>query len=339
VKDLSENAFNSRLSRNDPKLKIWRNAGLLLTYKCNARCAFCYYNCGPGKGGLMEVKTALNALRSIKTLAGKSARTHITGGEPFLFPGRLFEILSAAQKQGLGPADLVETNGFWGGDENLARQYLGRLADLGVRRLKISVDPFHLEFIDIDKVRRLAALAEEILGSGRVQVRWRQYLVSPRAEAGSGTERDRLFLRSIKEHPCRFTGRAAGRLAESAADKPLEKILRENCKRDFLAAAGIHVDPYGNVFSSTCSGIIIGNVNDTPVERMWETFDPSRASFIRELFNEGPAGLLQEAAGLGYRPAPSYADKCHLCTSIRRFLFERSAATDAVGPGDCYEGD
>ena len=41
--ELSENVYNSRLSRSEPKFKLWRSAGLLLTYKCNCACEFCYY--------------------------------------------------------------------------------------------------------------------------------------------------------------------------------------------------------------------------------------------------------------------------------------------------------
>ena len=67
---LSENIYNKRAGRDEPKFKIWRNAGLLLTYKCNAKCEFCYYNCSPQQGGLMPVEIAINAWQSLKELAG-----------------------------------------------------------------------------------------------------------------------------------------------------------------------------------------------------------------------------------------------------------------------------
>jgi MoaA/NifB/PqqE/SkfB family radical SAM enzyme len=327
VTGLNENILNRTLAREEPKLKLWRNAGLLLTYRCNAACGFCYYNCGPYKNGLMSVRTAIEAWRSLGKLAA-TARVHLTGGEPFLYPERLFEILAAAKREKLGSVHLIETNGFWGGDNSTAAEYLDRLAEFDIKRLKISVDPFHLEFIDRDTVKSLAAAAAEALGEERVQIRWRRYL-------DHSTSTDPSV--AATDYPFRFTGRAAAVLAGTGAKLSLEAIAAANCKIDLLGAKGVHVDPYGNVFSSTCSGIIVGNVLQTPLNELWRNFDPSKAEFISTLFHHGPAGLLQQAAKLGYPPAAAYAGKCHLCTNIRQFFFEKGAWKNVVGPADCYE--
>ena len=108
--NLSQNIYNQTLGVTEPKFKIWRNAGLLLTYKCNAKCEFCYYNCSPQQDGLMPVEMAISAWRSLKELAGDSAKIHITGGEPFLYWDLLVEILREAKQNKLTPADMIETN-------------------------------------------------------------------------------------------------------------------------------------------------------------------------------------------------------------------------------------
>src|SRR5512146_2434358 len=141
--DLFENVYNRGARRSMPKFKLWRSAGLMLTYRCNAACEFCYYHCSPQKGGLMPEETCIAAWRSLKVLAGDEARIHLTGGEPFLYPEHLFAILKEGKKQGLGPVDLVETNGFWAANDRLVEDWLDLLLALGVQRLKISVDPFH----------------------------------------------------------------------------------------------------------------------------------------------------------------------------------------------------
>jgi MoaA/NifB/PqqE/SkfB family radical SAM enzyme len=105
--DLSENIYNTRAKRSEPKFKIWRSAGLLLTYKCNCACEFCYYNCSPEKGGLMPVDTAISAWQSLKILAGDNAKIHITGGEPFLYWDHLRQILEQAQRQNLGRVEFI----------------------------------------------------------------------------------------------------------------------------------------------------------------------------------------------------------------------------------------
>jgi len=335
--ELSENIYNKRVSRNEPKFKLWRSAGLLLTYKCNGACEFCYYNCCPEKNGLMPVDMAISAWQSLKILAGDSAKVHITGGEPFLYWDRLQEILEEAGNQNLGKVDLIETNGFWASNEKIIRQRLKRLVELGMHRFKISTDPFHQEYIDIELINRLAEIANEILGPERVLVRWQKYLEdSAKMKSLSPAKREQKYISAMNDYPCRFTGRAAGRLAELVASKPIDAFASMNCKSDLLGAKGVHIDPFGNVFSGTCSGIIIGNVNQTRLEDIWKQFGPSGSEFINTLFNLGPYGLLEEAGKLGYKKAKLYADKCHLCTHIRRFFFDNGLEKSIIGPAECY---
>jgi hypothetical protein len=225
---------------------------------------------------------------------------------------------------------------------------------LGVQRLKISVDPFHQEYVDIEPVRRLAAMAKEMLGLDRVLVRWEKYLADCGlriADWGLQEQRDKAYIAAYHEYPFRFTGRAAGRLAQLIIDDGLwmtekegsdstgnhqSSIVNHPCLSGFLGAKGVHIDPYGNVFSGTCSGIIIGNTHEKPLEEIWKQFHPAQNALIRTLCERGPYGLLEEAKSLGYKDLPAYAGKCHLCTHIRRFLLEERADQSVIGPIDCY---
>jgi MoaA/NifB/PqqE/SkfB family radical SAM enzyme len=333
--ELSENIYNSQTTRSEPKFKLWRSAGLLLTYKCNCACEFCYYNCDPDKGGLMPVDTAISAWQSLKVLAGDNAKIHFTGGEPFLYWDHLLKILQQAQKQNLGKVDLIETNGFWATSYKIVRQRLKRLDELGMHRFKVSTDPFHQQYVDIKLVRRLAGIAAEILGSERLLVRWHKYLDNPTEMKNlSQVELEQQYINAVNDYPCRFTGRAAGKLAELVADSIIED--RDNCTSDFLGAKGVHIDPFGNIFSGTCSGIIVGNINQTPLEDIWKQFDPRRNDLIGTLLNKGPYGLLAEAEKQGYKRAAFYAGKCHLCTSIRQFFCDNGLEKPIIGPAECY---
>ena len=343
--DLSENIYNRGLTRDEPKFKLWRSAGLMLSYQCNAACEFCYYHCSPRKGGLMPVETCIAAWRSLKILAGDEAKIHLTGGEPFLFWDHLVEILREGRTQNLAPVDLVETNGFWATDDRLIAERLESLVGLGVQRLKISIDPFHQEYVDIEPARRLAGGAKRMLGPDRVLVRWEKYLEVERASplasrAGTHdlpqTERDKGYVEAYRDYPFRFNGRAAGHLAGLLASKPVEAFRRMNCRAGFLGAKGVHIDPYGNVFSGTCSGMILGNVCQTPLEEIWKDFHPEQIELVKTLCERGPFGLLETAKSLGYEELPAYADKCHLCTHVRQFLFEKRVEPFVIGPADCY---
>jgi len=335
---LSENIYNRNLSRDEPKFKLWRSAGLMLTYQCNAACEFCYYHCSPRKSGLMPVGTCLDAWRSLQTLAGAAAKIHLTGGEPFLHWDHLVEILAKGKEQGLGSVDLLETNGFWATDDGLIADRLKMLVELGVQRLKISVDPFHQEYVDIEPARRLAATAKRILGPDRVLVRWEKYLGDLRFQISNFRlgERERVYVETYRDYPFRFTGRAAGHLAGLFASKPAAAFRGVDCRAGFLGAKGVHIDPYGNVFSGTCSGIILGNIGQIPLQEIWKAFHPGQIELVRILCERGPFGLLEKARSLGYEELPAYADKCHLCTHIRQFLFERHVEPAVIGPADCY---
>jgi len=335
--ELPENVYNRGLSRDEPKFKLWRSAGLMLTYKCNAACEFCYYHCSPDKGGLMPVETCLAAWQSLRTIAGDGAKVHLTGGEPFLYWDHLVEILRKAGERGLGPVDLVETNGFWATEDQLVADRLGLLASLGVRRLKISIDPFHQEYVDIEPANRLVCLAGEILGPDRVQVRWEEYLDAPvDLRRLSPAERDRAYVLAYHEYPFRFTGRAAGHPAHLIASRPAEALIHMNCLGGFLGAKGIHIDPYGNVFSGMCSGIVLGNVRQMPLDEIWKAFHPRADGTVGILCDQGPCGLLEKARASGYEELPAYADKCHLCTHVRQFLYENGLEQPGIGPSDCY---
>jgi pyruvate-formate lyase-activating enzyme len=335
---LSDNVYNKETRRSEPKFKLWRSAGLLLTYKCNARCEFCYYSCSPEKNGLMPVDMALAVWESLRALAGDDAKVHLTGGEPFLYWEHLLEIMQKAKSQGLGQVDLIETNGFWATSAEIATKRLKTLDELGMHRLKISTDPFHQEFVDIEPVRLLANIAIDLLGPARVLVRWRKYLENPfKMKEPSNEEMKQQYISSIRDYPCRFTGRAGGHIAELVAKKTIEEISKLNCADAFLGAKGVHLDPYGNIFSGTCSGIIIGNITRTPLENIWKQFHPKQTELIDTLFNRGPAGLLVKFPNLGYQPVQVYANKCHLCTSIRKFLFDKGLEKPIIGPKEVYD--
>jgi MoaA/NifB/PqqE/SkfB family radical SAM enzyme len=342
--NLSKNVYNRVASRDEPKFKIWRNAGLLLTYKCDAECEFCYYNCSPKQGGLMPIEMAINCWRSMKNLAGDSVKIHITGGEPFLYWQHLVEIFQECKKSDLGRVDMIETNGFWATDDKIIKDRLKALDGIGMNRLKISCDPFHQEYVDIELVRRLTHIAKELLGDNRVLVRWEKYLEQPQIKltaehaetAEKKLQKERRYIEALKDYPCRFTGRAGGRIAELIAKDTVEQISKRSCRDAFLSAKGVHVDPFGNVFSGTCSGIIVGSVTKTNLDEIWKNWQPGNDKLIEKLFHAGPVGLLDEAIRAGYTPFEKYAGKCHLCTSIRQFFFSKGLYKTTIGPVECY---
>lgn len=285
----------------------------------------------------MPIAQLVEVWSSLKALAGDHARIHITGGEPFLYWDYLIACLTAAQDQDLGRVDMIETNGFWAQDTSLIGERLRRLDRLGMNRLKISCDPFHQEFVDIELVRRLVQVSRDVLGPKRVLVRWEDYLERPVPMMGlSQGERIQRYLQATRSYPCRLTGRAANTLADKLPGKTIQELSQMHCTRSFLGAKGVHIDPYGNVFSGTCSGIIVGNVTEQTLENMWLQFDPRQPSVFKTLMRSGPCGLLPEARAAGYQERDSYAGKCHVCCDVRAFMLKHRLHRQVVGPQACY---
>ncbi|MBP8604381.1 MAG: hypothetical protein KBI46_00885 [Phycisphaerae bacterium] len=335
--DLQDNAFNAGRMRHQPQLKLWRYAGLMLTYRCTAACRFCYYYCSPQAGGLMTADTAIAAWQGLIRIAGKDARVHITGGEPFLCFDRLAEICRLACRLGLTPIDSIETNGFCSGSDKELSEKLQFLNDCGLERLKISWDPFHEEYIDIEQVKRTVFIARRILGPQRVLVRWEKYLSAPSGiRQQSQAQRQAVLQRALADDVCRFTGRAAEALAHLAPQQPLTQFSDKNCRNALLSAKGVHIDPDGNVFVGQCSGMILGNVGRTPLDVIWKNWQPDRGDFWGVLYDKGPFGFLEKAQKQGFHPRSQYASKCHLCTDIRRFFFDNQFFSTIIGPSDCY---
>ena len=285
----------------------------------------------------MSVEMAIQSWEGLVRIAGEYAKVHITGGEPFLYFDRMAQILEQASRLGLTPLDSIETNaGVWSSDSEL-RDQLHLLDDCGLNRLKISWDTFHEEFIEIDKVRRFIRIARDILGPQRVLIRWEKHLDHPtEIRQREETQKQSLLLAALDADSCRFTGRAAEVLAPLVAKHPAADFQGRHCQKTLLGSKGVHIDPYGNIFNGQCSGMIVGNVNQIPLDILWRTFEPDRADFWKILYEKGPFGLFGPAKKEGFQLQDKYASKCHLCTDIRRFFFDKGNYSTIIGPHDCY---
>lgn len=285
----------------------------------------------------MSVDTAIQSWEGLVRIAGDTAKVHITGGEPFLHFDRLTQILEQAHQLGLTPVDNIETNaGVWSSTSDL-KDRLRFLDHIGLGRLKISWDAFHEEYIDIERVREFVSVARSILGPQRVLVRWEKHLDNPTGvQQQEERQKQSILLAALAADSCRLTGRAAEDLAPLVAQHEAGAFQNRHCQSALLGSKGVHIDPYGNVFNGQCSGMVVGNVDQTPLDVLWKTFEPDKLEFWRTLYRDGPFGLLKYAENAGFKVQNRYASKCHLCTDIRRFFFDNKVYSTIIAPSDCY---
>jgi len=133
--------------------------GMMFSWHCPARCRHCAYHCGPQQGPVISAAQARSIIDAGRALPLTKSFCFV-GGEAFVHRDLLRET-SRYVKETCGYPFAITTNAFWAATEALAVEALGELAELGLRSLLVSVDDFHLEYIDHHRIENCvnAALA------------------------------------------------------------------------------------------------------------------------------------------------------------------------------------
>jgi hypothetical protein len=356
-------------------VRYWSFAGLILTYWCNARCASCYLSCDPQRDEWFELDDALGVWEGLTNACPHGCRIHLGGGEPFGKWESLIELCRSAKQRGLAPPEKVETNAFWATDEKIVRERLFALDAAGMRKLVISADPYHQQFVPIERCRLAARVAEGVLGPQRVQVRWRDWLAEGFDTANiSEGDRIALFTQYAQGGRDRLNGRAAELLAGLLPGRPIPEFSGKDllsCGEALLRSRHVHVGPDGLVVPGVCAGIVLGRIrvgansegpshlparkeNGPPgreeqtMAALWQRLSaafsdagPEQAAqeqwpIVSVLARSGPRGLLESACRAGFVPGEKYAGKCHLCWEIRRFFVSRGMHQGELAPAWLY---
>jgi len=327
-------------NRSDPMpVKYWSSAGLMLTYWCNAQCASCYLCCAPQRKEWMSIPFAIRVWRELIEASPHGCRVHLSGGEPFGDWTRLIMLCHSAAKEGLGPLEKIETNAFWATGAEVVRERLVELDRAGMGKVVISADPYHQQFVPIERCRLAVRVAEDVLGADRVQVRWRDWLAEGFDTDGlSAAELMALQAGRLGQTRDRMSGRAAWMLAGELQQKPLHELADNPCREALLRSRHVHVDWQGLVMPGTCAGIVLGVAGDESMASLWRILeaDGPRRPILGPLLREGPAGLIALATSAGFRPRATYASKCHLCWDIRCHLSQSERFSSELSPGWMY---
>lgn len=320
-------------------VKHWSRAGLMLTDWCCASCACCYANCSPGRGRWMTVEQAVGIWQDLAAASPHGCRVHLTGGEVFGRYDLLLEVCRTAHAQGL-ELEAVETNGFWADAPSLVRSRLAELDAAGMGRLVISADPFHQQYVPIERPRLLAAVAEDALGRSRVRVRWADWLAEGFDTAQlSRWRRDEVFAEYAAGGRDRLVGRAAEALTGRLKLKPPSEYDDNPCGNRLLRGRHVHVAPGGEIWPATCVGIVAGNALREGVSAVWKALSEQaeQAAVIGPLSVRGPVALLDEACQADCRVLScGYASKCHLCYRLRQALRLAGRHDQRLGPAEVY---
>ncbi len=288
---------------------------LMLTYQCTRECDHCFAWGSPRQRGSMTMARVRLILDQAKELDTVDCVT-FTGGEPFLHYPVLLSAVRLAARYGL-KVNLV-TNGYWATDEADCAEWLGPLAGL-VQDLTISSDWHHWES-DLKKHVGNACTVSQDLGIP-VRVVSVVYPESLSHETVTGSV-------PVEESPLVYRGRAAEELAPGASGLPWPSFTA--CESlDLRNPDKLYIDPSGNV--QVCQGICVGNVVDTPLAEICDSYSPEYHPIIGPLLEGGPVELVLRH-GLDHEPV--YADACHACYDARVAL--RGRFPHGLAPDQMY---
>jgi|GEM_PF-5615674 len=121
------------------------SAVLLYTMRCNISCEHCSVSSHPKRTEKMPLERAVELAKGLCRLPGLEF-IDISGGEPMLYKREILEIARAVKEE--GKSVRIVTNGFWARTPEKAVEHLCEMRDAGVSSVGVSIDTWHLKFLD-----------------------------------------------------------------------------------------------------------------------------------------------------------------------------------------------
>lgn len=322
------------------------SCAIILSYQCSSRCRHCINASSPS---WVEWASRRDIDRQFEALAAHSqylSHLYISGGEPMLKPALTAYAVHRALELDL-PLEYVETNAFWCWDEERALEGFIRLKEAGLKKVAISISPFHAEFVPLPHTEIAMDAAQEVFGTNNVILNTAEYfqeLFAMEVEdtlelehyiENKGAEEAALSFAS--EYELIPNGRAAVALADLFNRQPASAYFGEACEKELSNPYQVRMDHEGNYIPGLCAGIVLGSTHD--LSALFAKRDWSDRPLINTLAKGGVEALLAWAKShYDYQEdVMGYTSKCHLCLDIRRHLVRSGVVLKELKPLPFYD--
>ncbi|MFO7850060.1 MAG: radical SAM protein [Spirochaetia bacterium] len=302
-----------------------RSGGIITNYNCSSRCRHCLYCSSPERS--RDYLAASRAAPLFKALRAAGARSvHIGGGEPFLKPEALAEVIETARQEGLG-IDYVETNASWfilGRESGRSVKALERVKSAGAGTLLVSISPFHNEYVPLAKMKSLLSACRS---SGISVFPWVEGFLPDLSRFdemqphGFDEYIEAFGPNYLKNIASRYWlhpgGRALYTFFDPETAAPPESLpgADRGCG-ELIETSHYHADLYGRYIPGLCAGLGIDASDLSKGELNREKYP-----LLHLLYEEGPLALMRYAKEeFGFAPERFYGSTCHLCNEVRAFL-------------------
>ncbi len=302
--------------------KLSSSGGLLVNYRCQAVCGHCRGFCAPTRcDDYLSPEGAVRIFRRVRELGTHCM--HISGGEPFIHPEKLLAVLAAAREEGM-EINYIETSASWVHDLDEAADVFARVKEMDVQIVSLAASPYHNSFITADQLLGCIAACRKVgMGTG---IWTDEFLPDITAMPTDRThDLSEYIERYGKDYLVKMPGRYAltmtGRAVATHRDTmplcPTSRIphMCRSCQ-ELGERSHYHVDLYGNYIPPGCFGLGL------PLEALGKELDAEEFPIAYRLMLS-PKQLLDYCKSLGFQPAGSHYNRCHLCQEMRYFLWKK----------------
>jgi len=281
---------------------------------CNISCRHCAPECGPAVRHPWDVPLLERCITEAARIPNLRKNIHFAGGEPFLYFPQMLALARHAHP--LGFTSSIVTNGFWGVNQPRAAAMLESLIAHGLRRVELSVDHFHLEFLPAETIRQaLAVLKRTGLFICMRVVTTRKHQIDETLRLFTPDDLDQVEVNASGLIP---TGRAIREVDHDEYYVSPEGAL--GACANFL---NLTIRPDGNV-GPCCAGaentpsLSLGNVHASPLDRIAQNAEHN--SFLNQVLQQGPSSFFDRVrqAGLGHKIRNEYTSICQACSELFR---------------------
>ena len=317
----SSEPINRTIVKHTYSMAPISGGGIIIDWRCLAKCAHCLFTCDSYSSIPIEYDMLKEMLKVISPYLIGPRGLHISGGEPFLDMFRLEQTIIAFRTAGIR-IEFVETNGFWAKDYESAHLNLTRLRKAGLQRIRLSISPFHGDFIPLSVARDAYTIACNIFGVENVFIFDKSLLEIPN--------------KGLVAYDLCSGGRAGYMAATQGLNCQPASMYSKPCVKHLFQSTHAHFDGEGNIIPSVCTGIRLGHYTDLP--KLFHKIDIVRFPIFQRLATGGPASLWTYAKSEYNIEEPSggFVGPCHCCVDVRRRLFRKDLFYE-LGPGVFYD--
>lgn len=277
----------------------------ILTYMCNFECDHCFLYCSPRSKGTFTLAQVDGVLKELQKIGTVNA-IGFEGGEPFLFFPLLVECVKLANAKGFLSA--IQTNTYWATTEEDAKLWLRPLCSSGLSTLEVSDDAFH-HGDELATSAKRAFDAAQLTGLKVNSITINKPTVKQDKKRSKG--------KPIYAGGPKLRGRAVEKLVKGLPLTPWKNFT--TCPfEDLRNPKRVHVDSFGNVH--LCQGLSMGNMWQTPLSELVNSYAPDLHPICGPLLKGGPAQLARKYK---VHHDAEYVDACHMCSVICSKLADR----------------